>query len=161
MRALGIILLYTLCAPWDAAVLLVTLPLRALGARRARSEHGVIWLDIQRNSLLDRRWSYSTTLGHVILLKPDLADTEVVAHELVHARQYEAAVLSLWLAGATCALGLALAGPIPALAIGVVLGPWWSYFGASLAAFLRAERPYLDNCFERHARAETAFLSKR
>lgn len=148
-------LLYLLCAPWDLTVLCLTPALLALGVRRLRFTDGVCWLDVRAGSLLARRWRYSTTVGHVVLLQPGCAGGVVERHEHVHVRQYEAAVCSVWL-GALCWLSSAAYGGAQlSLILLLVFGPWWSYAGGSLAAFLRKQRPYLDNPFERHARAET------
>jgi hypothetical protein len=158
-------LLYLLCAAWDLGSLLVGALLWPLGARSARVADGVLWLDVRSGSLLARRWRYSTTLGHVVLLQPGLRGSEVEQHELVHVRQYEGAVCGMWLAGvaAGAAYGVVLlargaahgdlAGRA-ALAVLALLGPWWGYAGGSLAAFLRGGRGYWDNHYERHARAE-------
>ena len=148
-------ILYALCAVWDAAVLVVTLPLWLFGVERLRRHAGVLWLDVRRASLLARRWRYSTTLGHVVLLQPGLIGSDVETHELVHVRQFEGAVCSVWLALAALALTYSLTGPRLACALVLLLAPWWSYAGASLAAALRGQQPYLDNHYERHARAET------
>lgn len=148
-------LLYALCAPWDGAVLLLLTPLLfALGAQRMRARHGTLWLDVRPGSLLAHRWRYSTTLGHVVVLQPGLIGTLVEAHELVHVRQFEGAVASVWLVALSTWLTWRQFGLCYALALTLLLGPWWSYAGASLAALLRGQRAYLDNHFERHARAE-------
>src|SRR5688500_13057342 len=150
--------IYLLCAPWDLTILGLSWLLIPLGARSMRREYGVLWLDIREGSLLHRHWPYSTTLGHVVLLQPGLVGSSVEQHELVHVRQYEGAVCAVWLA-ALGVLGvrdwLGSASVLPVL----ILGPWWSYAGASLAAFLRGQRGYMDNHFERHARAEVLVAS--
>ena len=156
MFSMRISLLYLLCAPWDGAVAVLSLALWPLGLRRARSALGVLWLDVRVGSWLARRWRYSTTLGHLVLLQPGCAGGDIERHELVHVRQFEGAVCSVWLAAVAGLSALALANAELAWCVALVLGPWWSYAGASLAAFLRSERPYLDNHFERHARAVDA-----
>ncbi len=65
------------------------------------------------------------TLGHVILARDARALDACRAHERVHVRQYER-----W---------------------GLLFYPL--YLGASLWLWLRGGRPYLDNPFEREARA--------
>jgi len=150
--------LYLLCAPWDLTLLSLSWLLIPLGVHKVRHEHGALWLDIREGSLLHRHWPYSTTLGHLVLLQPGLEHSNTEQHELVHVRQYEGAVCSVWLA-ALFALALhAWLGAVWTLPV-VVLGPWWSYAGASLSAFLRGQRGYLDNHFERHARAEVLVAS--
>lgn len=150
--------LYLLCAPWDLTMLSLAWLLFPLGVRRVRREHGVLWLDIREGSLLQRHWRYSTTIGHLVLLQPGLVGSSVEQHELVHVRQYEGAACSVWLA-ALCAFALhGWLGSASLLPV-VILGPWWSYAGASLAAFLRGQRGYMDNHFERHARAEVLVAS--
>jgi hypothetical protein len=144
---------YALCAPWDLVLLSLTPLFWLAGGARPRLSRGVVWLEVREGSLIHRRWRYSTTLGHVVLMQPGLFETEVADHELVHVRQYEGAVCSVWLAGAAFFVGSFLALWLGATLV-ALLAPWWSYAGASLAAFLRDERPYLDNSFERHARAE-------
>jgi hypothetical protein len=121
---------------------------------------GVLWLDVRPGSLIARCWRYSTTLGHVVLLQPGLAGSPVEAHELVHVRQFEGAVCSVWLVALSCGLAHAAAGWAAGAALALLGGPWWSYAGASLSAALRGERPYLDNHFERHARAEVEVRSR-
>jgi hypothetical protein len=140
-------LLYLLCSPWDCTVALLSVSLRLLGVSHAR------W---SADSWLYRRWRYSTTLGHLVLLQPGCAGSETERHELVHVRQFEGAVCSVWLAALAGLAAGALAGFEVALLVVLLLGPWWSYAGASLAACLRGGRPYLDNHFELHARAATA-----
>jgi hypothetical protein len=147
--------LYFLCAPWDLTVMCLTPALLALGGRRFRFANGVCFLDVRERSVLARRWRYSTTLGHVVLLQPGCAGGPVEQHELVHVRQYEAAVCSVWLAALSALLSAAYQGALLGSLVLLVFGPWWSYAGGSFAAFLRKQRPYLDNPFERHARAET------
>jgi hypothetical protein len=144
---------YALCAPWDLVVLALSPLICLAGGARPKLSRGVVWLEVRDGSLIARRWRYSTTLGHVVLMQPGLCDSEVADHELVHVRQYEGAVCSVWLAVAAFSIG-GLWSPWLAPAVVALLAPWWSYAGASLAAFLRDERPYLDNSFERHARAE-------
>ncbi len=156
MRRVKLSLLYALCAPWGLGAAALSLLLFALGARRPRWHLGVVWLDVQDDAQLLRSWGYSIALGHVVLLQPGLSGTSVEAHELVHVRQFEGAVCSMWLAVTTGLLMHLLAGNVAAMLSTGLLGPWWSYFGASLAAWLRCERPYLDNHFERHARAEVS-----
>jgi hypothetical protein len=161
MQRLRLTLLYVACAPWDLTLLLLSPLWWLLGVRAVRCEYGVLWLDIAEHTLLHRHFQYSITLGHLVVLQPGLRGSDVERHELVHVDQYEGAVCSVWLAAA-CGLvaahghGLGLA-----LAVCGVFAPWWSYAGASLAACLRSERPYLDNAFERHARAETAGAQPR
>lgn len=145
--------LYLLCAPWDLSVLSLSWLLFPLGVARVRRDQGAVWLDVREGSLLHRRWRYSTTLGHVVLLQPGLEGSSVEQHELVHVRQYEGAVCSVWLAALSALGSCPWLGGWCVLPI-VLLGPWWSYAGGSLAAALRGQRAYLDNHFERHARAE-------
>lgn len=144
---------YALCAPWDLVVLLLAPLLWLAQQARPQVRHGVVWLDVREGSWIHRHWRYSTTLGHVVLLQPGLVGSQVEDHELVHVHQYEGAVCSVWLVGLTFALGTLTTGWGGLVLVGL-LAPWWGYAGASLAALLRDERPYLDNCFERHARAE-------
>ncbi len=156
MRGVKLALLYALCAPWNLGAAALSLLLFALGTRRPRWHLGVAWLDVRDNARLLRSWGYSIALGHVVLLQPGLSGTAVEAHELVHVRQFEGAVCSLWLAVTTALLMHLFAGNVAAMLSAGLLGPWWSYFGASLSAWLRCERPYLDSHFERHARAEVS-----
>jgi hypothetical protein len=144
---------YLLCAPWDLVVLLLVPLFCCLGARPSL-RHGVVWLDVREGSLIHRRWRFSTTFGHVVLLQAGLCGSQVEEHELVHVQQYEGAVCSIWLMASVFATGTLLAFPWGGVALVALLAPWWGYAGASLAAYLRAKRPYLDNSFERHARAE-------
>jgi hypothetical protein len=153
MRTFRSFIRYLMCAPWDLVVLALAPLFVAAGTHWPRLRHGVFWLDVREGSLLARCWRYSTTLGHVIVLQPGLCGSQVEEHELVHVHQYEGAVCSVWLMGLAFAAGL-LFSPWLGVAVVGVLAPWWGYAGASLAALLRAERPYLDNCYERHARAE-------
>jgi hypothetical protein len=147
-------LLYALCAPWDGVVLLLFLLLAPVLRIRFARRRGAVWAELVPDSWVCRHNPYSTTFGHVVLLQPAAKGTTIEDHELVHIRQFEAAVLSAWLV----ALVLSAAWALEELAWGaglcVLLWPWWGYFGASTSALLRAERPYLDNAFERHARAE-------
>jgi hypothetical protein len=153
MRHLRTFVRYSLCAPWDVVLLALSPLLCLLGAARPQLRRGVVWLEVKRGSFIHRRWRYSTTLGHVVLMQPGLTGSEVEEHELVHVRQYEGAVCSVWLALAAFSLG-GLWSPWLAPLLVALIAPWWGYAGASLAALLRDERPYLDNHFERHARAE-------
>lgn len=147
-------ILHLACAPWDAAVLCLLLLAWPAGRFRARRGPGALWLDVGPGSLVQRRWRYSTTLGHLVILQPGLAGSYVERHELVHVRQFEGAVCSVWCcAGLWLSLSQVLGTGWAAMAV-LLLGPWWSYLGGSAAAFLRGGRPYLDNHFERHARAE-------
>ena len=146
-------LLYGLCAPWDAVLVLFALLVRGLLGHAWQAERGVIWVEFRPAGLATRVWRYSITLGHVVLMQPEQPE-QVRDHELVHVRQYEAAVCSLWLVLLAWYVGAQwLPGPLPWV-VPLLLGPWWGYFGGSLAAALRGTRPYLDNPFERHARAE-------
>jgi hypothetical protein len=150
--------LYLLCAPWDLTILGLSWLLIPLGVHGVRRAYGVLWLDIGEGSLLHRRWRYSTTIGHLVLLQPGLAGSSVEQHELVHVRQYEGAVCAVWLAALAALLLRGWLGSASLLPV-LILGPWWSYAGASLAALLRGQRGYLDNHFERHARAEVLVAS--
>lgn len=150
--------LYLLCAPWDLTLLGLSWLLFPLGVQRARRSQGALWLDIREGSLLHRRWPYSTTLGHLVLLQPGLEHSHTEQHELVHVRQYEGAVCSVWLAVLAWAALHALLEELSALPV-ILFAPWWSYAGASLAAWLRGQRAYLDNHFERHARSEILVAS--
>jgi hypothetical protein len=147
-------LLYALCAPWDGLVLLLFVLLAPVLRFRFARRRGVLWAELDQRSWVCRHNPYSTTVGHVVLLQPTAKGTPIEDHELVHVRQFEAAVVAAWL----MALVLTAAWAVQRLAWGAgicaLLWPWWGYFGASTSAFLRAERPYLDNAFERHARAE-------
>jgi hypothetical protein len=67
------------------------------------------------------------TLGHTVLGQTDAALDICREHELVHVRQYER-----W-------------GPL--------MGP--AYMGCSLVLWLKGQRPYRDNPFERQAYDET------
>jgi hypothetical protein len=154
IRGMRLALLYLLCAPWNVGTLLLGGALVPLGVAGLRRAHGVLWLDVRTGSLLARRFRYSITLGHVVVLQPGLAGSCVERHELVHVRQYEGAVCSVWLMALTASACHAVLGPVGALAVVLLFGPWWSYAGASVAALLRGQRAYLDNHFERHARAE-------
>jgi hypothetical protein len=159
MARLKLALLYLCCAPWDLALFFLTRFLRPLGIANMRIRRGVLWLDVRPGSLLQRRWGWSTTLGHLVLLQPGLIGSTVEAHELVHVRQYEGAVLSVWTLLAVIGLVYPFA-PMLVWPLAFLLAPWSSYLGASLAAALRSERPYFDNHFERHARADaSAFQS--
>jgi hypothetical protein len=158
MKGWGRYALVVLCAPWDlvlaAFFALAAWPLGlALEHRR-----GVLWARLPARGRLAQRWRYSTTLGHLVLLQEHAQGTDVEDHELVHVRQYEAAVLGVWLAGGAWAVLSALCGGLAAAATLLLLGPWWGYFGASAAAALRGGEAYRDNAFERHARAEVALL---
>jgi hypothetical protein len=153
MRMFRTILRHALCAPWDLVVLALSPLFVAVGTHWPKRRHGVFWLDVREGSLLHRHWRYSTTLGHVVVLQPGLCGSQVEEHELVHVHQYEGAVCSVWLMALGFVAGLFFS-PWHAVALVGLLAPWWGYAGASLAAVLRAERPYLDNTFERHARAE-------
>lgn len=147
-------LLYALCAPWDATLLALVALLAPWLGLSLSLRRGVIWARLPASAPLARVWRYSTTLGHVVLLQERAQGTDVEDHELVHVAQFEAAAVSVWLSGLTV-VGLdALGGWPVAVAALVLLGPWWGYFGASAAAALRGGAPYLDNAFERHARAE-------
>jgi hypothetical protein len=149
-------LLYALCAPWDATVLALVALLAPLLRLELSRRRGVVWARLPESAPLARVWRYSTTLGHVVLLQARAEGSDVEDHELVHVVQFEAAVVSVWLA-ALSALLVAELGTWPfAWGVVLLLGPWWGYFGASLAAGLRGGAPYLDNAFERHARAEVA-----
>ena len=78
---------------------------------------------------LPRRHAFSAiTLGHVILGLDAATLDAVRRHEQVHVRQYER-----W---------------------GLLFGP--AYLASSLVQWLRGRRPYLDNHFERQARAQAA-----
>ena len=68
-RRLKVALLYALCSPWDGGVCALSLLLYVLGARGPRWHLGVAWLDVNEGSWLARRWRYSTTFGHVVLLQ--------------------------------------------------------------------------------------------
>lgn len=147
-------LLYLLCSPWDAVLVFLSLVLRPLIGQRWFVERGVVWLEIREGGLVYRLWPFSTTLGHLVLLQPGVPQS-TIEHELVHVRQYEAAVCGVYLAAVVVAGGWTQ-WPLPwALLPAVLLAPWFGYFGASLAAWMRGQRGYLDNAFERHARAET------
>jgi hypothetical protein len=150
---------YALCAPWDLLVLVLSPLLCLAGTKPPQLRKGVFWLEVREGSFIHQRWRYSTTLGRVVLIQPGLIDTDIATHELVHVRQYEGAVCSIWLGLAAFTLGNLLTLWLGLLLVALI-APWWGYAGASLAAFLRDERPYLDNEFERHARAEVQTLGQ-
>jgi hypothetical protein len=156
MARLKLALLAAACAPWDLALLVLLSLAWPLTRARLRREHGVLFFDASDGSFAQRRWRYSTTFGHCVLLQPSLRGSVVETHELVHVRQFEAAVCGAWLAAALAASGFAIgAAPVAALFV-AALAPWLAYFGASLSAWLRSERPYFDNQFEQAARAQSA-----
>lgn len=91
--------------------------------RRRLVTHGVLLCE---GASWPRRlgWRYrAITLGHVVLSVDDVDDA-LLAHELVHVRQYER-----W---------------------GLAYGPM--YVAASLGALLRGGHAYRDNAFEAEAR---------
>ncbi|HEX2057207.1 MAG TPA: hypothetical protein VHI71_02460 [Actinomycetota bacterium] len=99
--------------------------LLGLSFRRRRVHEGVLLCE---GASWPRRlgWRYrAIAFGHVVLCV-DEADDDLLAHELVHVRQYER-----W---------------------GILL--WPAYAAASLSAKLRGGRAYRDNHFERQARGE-------
>lgn len=106
---------------WAAPVSLLGL-LAAPAFRDVRVVDGVILLEGLRGAA-GARSNRAITLGHVVLAVRPMGD-RVLAHEMVHVRQYER-----W-------------GPVMPLA----------YLAAGAFAGLRSRRPYRDNPFEVAAR---------
>lgn len=140
--------LYTLCAPMDLLGLLIACVFAGpvVAARMARSlATGQDVAVAFWPSWLERRWPYSTTFGHVIMMTRGHG-YDVLRHELIHARQAEAACVAYWL--------LTLVAWSPTMAL---LSPfaWLAVYGASCVAAWLAGRPaYLGSVFEEHARSE-------
>lgn len=117
-------------APCTALGLLLALPLVLAGGRVRRVGHvlevscGPPGHGVLHRRIARTRWS-AITLGHVVIGGSRSELDRLRAHELQHVRQYEA-----W-------------GPLFLVA----------YPAASLAALLRGAHPYVDNGFERQARA--------
>jgi len=119
------------------------------------AQRGALWVVVRRGSWLARHWRYSTTLGHVIILQAAHQRTRVMTHELVHVLQMEGRALHGWALGGLQVALLHLGAEWAVLPTAVLSATWLSYGAASAAAWLRGGRPYLDNAWERHARAET------
>lgn len=145
MRLAQTILLRALCLPMDVVGLGVALAVVIVFGARTRAHGGAI-ATTHESPWLAKRWPYSTTLGHVILMHPAHGPA-VLEHELVHVRQAEAACVAWW--------ALALLAWSPLLAL---LSPfaWLATYAASCVAAWLAGRPaYRGSVFEEHARAET------
>lgn len=144
MRLARTILIRFLCLPMDLVGLLVALAIVIVFGARTRAHGGAI-ATTHESPWLAKRWPYSTTFGHVILMHPD-HDQAVLEHELVHVRQAEAACVAWW--------ALAL---LTWSSLLVILSPfaWLAVYGASCVAAWLAGRPaYRGSVYEEHARAE-------
>lgn len=127
---------YVWAAPASLAGLLLGL-LAVVGGARLRLHHGVLEVAGGRiaPALLLQPLGTSfiaVTLGHVIIACNACAMAGCRAHEHVHVRQYER-----W---------------------GVFFFPL--YLGSSIWQLLRGGHPYLDNHFEREARALAAEIAR-
>lgn len=138
-------LLHVLCLPADLLGLAVA-AIVSFGARWARVPHDRFVVAVHLpNGWLTKRWRYSVTLSHVLLMHPEHGP-KTLRHELAHVEQFEDACCALWLALlATYALPW---WALPALAWSIVC------VGAWIASWLRGGRAYYDSTLERHARAE-------
>lgn len=146
MNRLKLTVLRMLCLPMDLVGMLL-LWLVTLGSDPLWMWRGTVLLvRPKEGSWLARAWPYSTTLGHSILLHPH-SDDLVMQHEMVHARQSEAACVAWWV--------ITLIAWSPRLAL---LSPfaWLAIYGSScVAAWLARREAYLGSVFEEHARADT------
>lgn len=135
--------LHLLCLPMDMVALWV-LYMSGVREKSARFDDQPAMV-FDAPPWLARRWRYSVTLGHVVLMHPDHGHA-VLAHELVHVLQAEAACVAWWLA--------TLIAWSPTMAL---LSPlaWLAIYGASCAAaWLAGREAYRGSVFEEHARAE-------
>ncbi len=139
-------LLRMLCGPVDVlGFFLVFLLTRGARASWLWTPEAIV-VRSHQSSWLARRWRYSTTFGHVVLLHPEHNET-TLRHELVHVSHVHVACCVWWLLTALSASPLL-----------VWLSPlaWLLFYGAvCLASWLGLEHPYEDNALERHARLET------
>lgn len=142
---------YALCLPATLAGALLALLAWPLLGGSWRLHDGCLWLYFGARGA--RRWRYSTTLGHTILLHPaHHADRITQKHELVHVDQFRGDCIS-----ALAVAGVAVAGGAhwAAALVLLVLHHWFAYLGHSAGAWMRGGRAYKDNPYERHARWET------
>lgn len=151
---LGRVLLRAACLPADALAFFVVLVLAALNGRTPLPDswrrYGCLVYCPREGSWLARKWHYSTTLGHVILIHPDAFEvgrkvsdcySETMTHELVHVRQFEVVCL-LW----------SLLAALSPWALMLLPLCWLITYGvASLAAVLGGRSAYLGNVLEHHA----------
>lgn len=144
-------LLYLACLPVDALGLCLVALLalssgQPLNRGRWWAERGCLVYCPPREGWLARRWQFSTTLGHVVVMHPAVVGQGYVAtfdHELVHVAQCEALCCLWWL----CTLVswsplLASLSPIAWLV---------AYLCGSLTALLAGRSSYLGNVYEAHA----------
>jgi hypothetical protein len=148
------------CLPFLIIIFPLVLLLRLCGFVQniSLSKGSVILADITPRGA--RIWRYSTTLGRVILVHPDVYEAQLVAdvlaHEHVHVRQHEDNML------VACLLGIALApflqpfwlafvvwwsgGLWPLLSYvtaGIRYGKRWMYMGAEIERSAYAQNEYL------------------
>lgn len=143
---LKLLLLRAACSPVDLLALIVVW----LVTRGARAQwlwgSEVLIVKPSPQSWLARRWRYSTTLGHVVLLHP-LHNIQTLQHELVHVEQVHTACCLWWLVTAlSFSPWLALFSPFA-----------WAcfYLSSCVATWLTGGHPYRENVLERHAWHET------
>jgi len=145
--------LLALTCPTDLAGAAWVLLVRLLWGRSLDARDGVLVVVLRAESWPTRTWYRGwggTTIGHAVMLADD--DPHVLAHELVHVAQVEAAaMLGVLLAGVAAAAGASWCVALLVWA----LTPAASYAGAVLAALLRGRAPYRENVLEAAAYAET------
>jgi hypothetical protein len=108
---------------------------------------GEVWrFERKPGSFLDRKWRWSTTLGHTILFRPDPSDV-IIRHEKKHVEQFDSQALL----GLILFLELLyLKHPVWALLNWFAM-PALSYLCAGVIAWSRGESFYFGNHLEEAA----------
>lgn len=132
---------------------LVALVVRALWGASMRWDNAVLVTVLSEKSWPMRSWYKSwggTCFGYGIMLAPNQAPS-VLAHELHHVEQNEAASIGGLILGLIVLLLTRSWEGLGAVFLCWITSPWFAYIGATITAWLRGESPYRGNHLEEGA----------